>query len=186
VDVTRPRKLLWAGLAVFALLGALSLPAVHWRLAGWWRGEPFYRGRPVSWWAGELSTLYALFDATGVGVTIPECYRPDCLLPDLRRRMGWVVPTRQLRPADVPFAAGNPDALPVLLDLLAHPDSTVRAHAAHGLSQLGPAARDAVPSLRRLRLLWVDYRGRARPPGTRAMVRPQTFPAQFGTARQSG
>src|SRR5690242_879084 len=119
--MTRRRKLFAAGLAAFALLGALSLPAVHWRLAGWWRAEPFYRGRPASWWADELSTLSTHFDATGVGVVIPECHRPDCLLPALRRRAGWVVPTRQLGPDEVPFADGDPGALPVLRALLDHP-----------------------------------------------------------------
>src|SRR5437667_138733 len=56
--MTKRRRRLLAALAVLALLGVLALPAVHWRLIGWWRGEPFYQGRPASYWAAELRSSY--------------------------------------------------------------------------------------------------------------------------------
>lgn len=48
------RRLLLAFVLLLLAGGTLSLPAVHWRLIGWWRGEAFYQGRPTSWWARQL------------------------------------------------------------------------------------------------------------------------------------
>src|SRR5436309_11657235 len=49
--MTRRRKLLFSATTLVAL-GVLALPGVHWRLYGWARGEPFYDGRPTSYWRG--------------------------------------------------------------------------------------------------------------------------------------
>src|SRR5437588_13051789 len=55
--MTKRRGRLLAGLAALAMLGVLALPSVHWRLIGWWRGEPFYQRRPASYWAAELRAV---------------------------------------------------------------------------------------------------------------------------------
>jgi hypothetical protein len=49
----------WAGLGLvlLATIGLLALPAVHWPLLGWLRGEAFYRGRPTSYWQREVARL---------------------------------------------------------------------------------------------------------------------------------
>ena len=58
--MTRRRRRLPIGLVVLALLGVLALPGVHWRLIGWWRGEPFYQGRPASYYAACLRTHFGI------------------------------------------------------------------------------------------------------------------------------
>ena len=52
--MTRRRRRLLIGLAVLALVGVLALPGVQWRLIGWAKGEPFYRGRPASYFARDI------------------------------------------------------------------------------------------------------------------------------------
>jgi hypothetical protein len=136
--------------AAFFCAAVLAVPAVHWRLFGWARNEPFYRGRPVTYWAGEVSELqsgYSMFlDAPAI-----ECYRIDCLLPGLRRRLGWDVPTKPVPAADVPLGTGDPAAIPVLLSLLRGEDEQAKIHAAWALAVVGPPAREAAePDLRRL------------------------------------
>ena len=147
--MTKRRKLLLAGTAVAVVLVVLALPAVRWPLVGWWRGEPFYDGRPVTYWSaavGPLSSHYKL-DGPAPGF---ECYAPDCLFPALRRRLGLVVPTRLLADEEVPLGQGDPAAVPVLRALLRGPEEQAQAYAAWALARVGPAAADAVPELREL------------------------------------
>src|SRR5580704_14445099 len=49
--MTKRRRRLLAALALLTLISVLALPAVHWRLVGWARGEPFWKGRPASYYA---------------------------------------------------------------------------------------------------------------------------------------
>jgi hypothetical protein len=146
--MTRRRIVLIA--AALFCAATLAVPAVHWRLFGWARGEPFYRGRPVTYWAGEVSQLSAGYSMFLDAPTI-ECYRNNCLLPDLRRRLGWVVPTRPVPASEVPLANGDPAAIPVLLALLRGQDEQAKLHAAWALAVVGPPAREAAEAdLRRL------------------------------------
>jgi hypothetical protein len=40
------------------IIGAIVLvPGVHWRLYGWLKGEPFWRGRPATYWGQEVGRL---------------------------------------------------------------------------------------------------------------------------------
>src|SRR5947208_1405182 len=55
--MTKRRRRLLA-LAVLALLGVLAFPGVHWRLVGWARGEPFYQGRPASYYADRVRSWH--------------------------------------------------------------------------------------------------------------------------------
>jgi hypothetical protein len=52
--MTRLRKLLLPALAFLAVPGVLALPGVRWRLVGWARGDPFWRGRPASYYARRV------------------------------------------------------------------------------------------------------------------------------------
>src|SRR5690242_8106067 len=50
---------LWLLLLLLLLLGGLLLvPQVRWPVYGWLRGEAFYQGMPVSWWAEEIEENY--------------------------------------------------------------------------------------------------------------------------------
>src|SRR4051812_26669562 len=53
--MTCRRRRLLLFLAAAAVLLVLALPAVHWRLVGWARGEPFFDGRPASYWRREVA-----------------------------------------------------------------------------------------------------------------------------------
>lgn len=39
------------------LLALLAQPPVYWRVLGWARVENFYRGRPTSYWRGEVKAM---------------------------------------------------------------------------------------------------------------------------------
>src|SRR5262245_47664061 len=49
------RRLFTVG--TLAVLGLLASPAVYWRVCGWARGEPFWRGRPASYWREQIGRL---------------------------------------------------------------------------------------------------------------------------------
>src|ERR1043166_149159 len=57
MEVTLSMKRRWKlWLSLLILAGSLfALPAVHWRVIGWVRGEAFYQGRPTSYWSMECS-----------------------------------------------------------------------------------------------------------------------------------
>jgi hypothetical protein len=147
--MTMRRKLLLAGAALAAALVMLTLPAVRWPLVGWWRGEPFYDGRPASYWSAALAPLSSHYKLYGSAAEI-ECYAPDCLFPALRRRLGMVVPTRLLTDGEVPMGQGDAAAVPVLRALLRVPDEQAQIYAAWALARIGPPAAAAVPELREL------------------------------------
>ena len=48
------KQLVLAGLVVM-LAGAATLDTTTRCLRGWYRGEAFFRGRPTSYWGGELA-----------------------------------------------------------------------------------------------------------------------------------
>jgi hypothetical protein len=55
----KQRWRVWLGLTILLLLiGAVFLlPAAHWRVIGWLKGEAFYQGRPTSYWDSEISKI---------------------------------------------------------------------------------------------------------------------------------
>src|SRR5690349_20556625 len=147
--MTNRRKLLLAGAAIAAAMIVLTVPAVRWPLVGWWRGEPFYDGRPASYWSATVAPMSSHYKLYGPAAEI-ECYAPDCLMPALWRRLGLVVPTRLLTEAEVPLGQGDPAAVPVLRVLLRGSDEQAQSYSVWAVARVGPAAADAVPELRDL------------------------------------
>jgi hypothetical protein len=155
--VTKRRRRLLVGLAVLAFLGVLALPGVHWRLVGWAKGEPFYQGRPVSYWRQRLS-------GGNIWVFYPYSHpweKPDfCLFYSprddyftkaiqlLERLTGRDRDNEIFNPS--PMFHGDPEALTVLLTLLGDGRPKVRAMAAQELGQLGERGRPAATALRNL------------------------------------
>lgn len=140
------RRLLLMALGLSALACLLVLPAVHWHLIGWWRGEPFYRGRPASYWGYMMTNGEDFEDPSGklyCRVQIP-------LLTRLQYRLGLRPTFHTVAIADMPGSDRNPTAVPVLTALLKGEDRRVRVCAAHSLGRIGPAAAAAVPELTRL------------------------------------
>src|SRR5205823_12329398 len=101
--MTRRRRRLLIGLAVLALGGVLGLPGVHWRLIGWARGEPFYRGRPATYWSAVLREANY---AGSVSSTFDPMYVscPAGPLPQVRERLGLQVGRESVDPDDLPWA----------------------------------------------------------------------------------
>src|SRR5437868_2579553 len=52
--MTKRRKRLLLLLTAAAVLVVLALPAVHWRLIGWVKREPFFEQRPISYYVARV------------------------------------------------------------------------------------------------------------------------------------
>jgi hypothetical protein len=157
--VTKRRRRLIGLLALAALAGTVAVPAVHWRLIGWARGEPFYRGRPASYWRAEVAACdvgqvgcpgLVLGDAPPRPPTIylePRSGPLDLALQWLAEHLGLP----GLRgPDEPPLGDGDASAAPVLIALTGDPDPKVRCYAAQSLGRLHLDGRPAIPALRRL------------------------------------
>jgi hypothetical protein len=156
--VTKRRRRLLGLLALTALVGVLAVPAVHWRLIGWWWGEPFWQGRPASYWRAEVADSELLLAWSGRRMAtngFPAA--PPLIL--LARRSGPLDPVLrwladQLDRPELaslyhsPFLNRDASAVPVLTALLRDPEPKVRLYAVHSLAYLGEAARPAWPALR--------------------------------------
>jgi len=121
--------------------GTLSLPAVHWRLIGWWRGEAFFQGRPTSWWSRQLEreepmlplTLYYIHPSMGVRPTAPP-------------RSWWQMWKEEYVSQSL-LTGGDPAALPVLLELLRADRARVRLAAVYGLENFRSESDEAFQAL---------------------------------------
>jgi hypothetical protein len=164
--MTRRRKLLLSLLAAVTTAAVLALPGVHWRLYGLARGEPFYDGRPFSFWRQEVAECWVdqANSPPEPGGTRPVLFyrRTDTGLWDgLRFWLGetggrYAARLKPLARHDysrhVPLPLrGDPAAVPFLVRLLADTDPKVRAYAAQALGDLRAAPPEAVEALRRAR-----------------------------------
>jgi hypothetical protein len=159
MKLRRRTVLLSVGL-VLLIGGTFSLPAVHWRAMGWWRGEAFYQDRPSSWWAREIQQSYSW--SPQVGPSVADSSGPRFPISWHRRRtisLGENIRQQFTGPptlnslidalmAEPPLTDGDETALPVLLELLRQEDPKVRLLAACGLAALGRRATPAVADLR--------------------------------------
>ncbi len=149
--MTRRRLFVVGGVV---LLGALAvgwaLPDLRWAAWGHLRGEAFYRGRPTSYWRGQLADWLSVNDMTCLP-PLPPHTLPDLLGYDrtdqLERRLG--ISPRVGDEANYLWN-GDPAAVPVLIELLQDPAPGMAPQAAHGLERIGPDARAAVPTLVRM------------------------------------
>jgi hypothetical protein len=149
--MTRRRRLVVSMGGVLALAGVAALPGVRWPVVGWVRGEPFYDGRPASYWAAEVE------DSEWLGFAPSKSGRYN--IPVRRARAvksvleQWYINVRW--PGDSVIGESlmpHEDAaeLPVLLVLLSHPSPRVRGFAALMAGELGAAGQPTVPRLRAL------------------------------------
>jgi len=118
---------------------------VRWRVIGWVLGEAFYKGRPTSYWSEELSRWGKQWNG----------YQEDQDPTFTREETMWDRFAEGLsgrRALELEFGGEelqlvNPEAVPVLLDLLKDSNPFVRSIAALCLGKIGPEARPAVPIL---------------------------------------
>jgi hypothetical protein len=121
--MTQRRRRLLIGLAVLALLGVLALPAVHWRLIGWAKREPFYRGRPVSYYALNIRTNYYINPVSGYPSPRPLSAMLRRLLKNAPGPLAELVRPKMVWPET------RGESVPLLVALLDQPDQTVRVWA---------------------------------------------------------
>jgi HEAT repeat protein len=140
------RRLGWIGLALVVLaLGYMLVDSTSRSILwGILHGESFYQGKPTNYWGRLIEqqepALLALF--------FPRPDFPWNWIDQLQRPLR----RKQLAESDKllrPLLAGDPAAVPVLIELLDHEDETVRVTAAKGLRAVGPAAKDATRALAR-------------------------------------
>jgi hypothetical protein len=180
--MSRRRLLLGAGVLLVVLAGALAQPGVRWPLWGWLRGEPFYRGKPTSYWAerlrAETCNVQTQTDPPWNGLRLVTC-------PALSRRPPLIdafyryVRVNRSAPPEVLFEFSEADRLvPVLIQLLKDPDRSVVAKAALCLWHIGPAAWESTPALSaalaastdtRFRMFLADCRERVDPKSKEAL-----------------
>jgi hypothetical protein len=109
--MTRRRKIALIALATAATAVAGLLTNSHWKVYGWVRGEPFWRGLPASYYAAQAG---------------------DFFVGDIRPRASVI--DRFFRPTNPPFhdKSGiaikyeDSDVIPVLLHMTHHPRTNVR------------------------------------------------------------
>jgi hypothetical protein len=146
----------WRFLLMLVMLllvtGSFLLPAVHWRVIGWIKGEAFYEGRPTSYWAHEMQQwgppCYAV-STMGGAITYrsdPFWFPQPSWWDQLREQLGGPPPVA-ISSQPLLVDARDPTAIPVLIELLEHPDNDIRLIAVYALGQIGPDAQVAVPLL---------------------------------------
>jgi hypothetical protein len=128
-----PKKWLALGLTVAVLAGVsalLLLPGMRLILGGLYRGEQFYQYKPTSYWSKRLRDNPNILHSPMGGPTAVRV-RPATYLDDAKAWTGIGKP--KYTPADPWLREGDPEALPVLQDLLRDPDPDVRGYAAECL-----------------------------------------------------
>ncbi len=146
------RWTVWLGLSFPVIVGiAFIHPGVRWPAIGWVRGEAFYKSRPTSYWHAELSHYEetCLFGWGQVYVLRREPTKFETWVQRIIRikgdQNGYLLLER------------DPQAVPVLLELLKYPDFKSRRAAATSLGYVGSPAKVASPSLVEIAQTTPDY-----------------------------
>jgi hypothetical protein len=103
--------------------------------------EAHYRLRPTSWWAGEISCWVDVSDSAFP----PSYFAPLTPWEQWQLRLG--VSSDEHSHRRFRLLQGDPEAVPVLAELLRWPDPVVRLRAAGGLWWFRGDARLATPAL---------------------------------------
>lgn len=123
----------------------LAIPACRWRLIGLLRWESFYDGRPTSYWRAQIQALHR---DPSREVRVYRALRSSILGKPMRLLgIGEPVPIPPLYRTPV---ERDPEAVPVLAELLGDADATVRLYAVGNLAWMRRGAEAAVPALVRL------------------------------------
>jgi hypothetical protein len=142
----RLRRRLWIAATLVVCAGVLSLiQPVRTELIGRWRGESRYQGRFTNDWKLELRRYEVVCTINLNGkISRLRDLRPLWWEPWLDKLAPSASPPRH---GHVPLKAGDPAAVPVLLELLRDEDARIRLIAVEALSRVGANARQAVPAL---------------------------------------
>jgi hypothetical protein len=144
------RKYRWRLLGAFVTLlvgGALFVPAVYWHLYGWANAEPFWEGRPVTYWRQQVRQMLTKVGRIQSG-RAPEPYAFVFRFPDsppngngdpadaIIDAIGRGVGTPGSRSA-VLYSGSDARQMPVLIALVLDTDPLVRGWAVWSLGKLG-------------------------------------------------
>jgi hypothetical protein len=148
--MTRRRKRIIIGLAVVAVVASLAGPAIYWRLTGWAAGEPFWQGRPVSYYRSRIlaARVYTVHNDEVIAFTAPTPTWDVWV----RRTVGnsaanWLAERREPTMFEDPLEGLLAGSEPVLERLVNDPDLSVQLTTLHHLfnwAQSYPAARKLI------------------------------------------
>jgi hypothetical protein len=168
--MSRARRWLAGALAAAAVSGILIHPAIYWPIYGWVAGEPFWNGRPSTYWRRQIERLnLKAGEKVKEGSKIlppPPGYVPVFLRVGPPKVGGPLAPGlewldkqtgyRLLDQNTDVFGANSgldPTAVALLLELLGDPDATVRAFAVEGLCHIAmrhpETTAEVVPALQK-------------------------------------
>jgi hypothetical protein len=129
-------------IVLFVCAGGLLFlhPTPRLILLGRLRGEPCYRGRPVSYWNKVMKDY---FEAVEAGEEAE--YRPASLLDTLKGRLKIGTPVIQYGP--LPKDRDDLQLIRLYAELVKDSDVGVRWYALRGLTGVGPNGKLAIPAL---------------------------------------
>jgi hypothetical protein len=145
--MTKRRLLRWS--LILVILAAFAVWLEPTRVVwGWLRGEAFYQGRPTSYWAERIRPWdsYCEFGGDG-GLVVRIRY---CYVPNTGAAQRWLINHVGLPPPPWPsILDGDPNAEPVLRELLDDSSDLIRQWAVEGLDRIQTQERGPV--------IWVTY-----------------------------
>jgi hypothetical protein len=115
-------------------------------LIGWWRGEAKYKGRYTNSWRAEMRSYDVNLGCDPLGHGCWDFVRR----PSLREQWLSKLLPSSFRPkldSCPTLLDSDPEAVPVLIELLHASETKVRILAAYGLEKIGSPARPAFPVL---------------------------------------
>lgn len=139
------------GLTVLLLLAVPFFPSVYWHVQGWAHAQAFFQARPTCYWARGVAKC-EMVDSFLSGDVYFFPRKPTATQQLLTRLFGISFPTE-----DAVRWLHDPNAVPVLIELLAHEDLTVQLFAIQTLGHLGPQATSAAEQLRKARATTSEY-----------------------------
>jgi hypothetical protein len=114
-------------------------------LIGWWRGEAKYKGRYTNFWRAELRQLDG--ERQSVYFLLLNCRQQKSAWWEKLRDKLLPGRANSRTPDVIPLLEDDPEAIPVLIELLRAPERAVRIRTIELLELKGLAALDAVEAL---------------------------------------
>jgi hypothetical protein len=137
-SMRRRRRLL---LILPLLSGLLLLPQVRWPVYGWLRGEAFYQGMPTSYWREECR--HWLPREIRISATPQVEWNRQSSEFEKWRDSFLHLPKNET----FPLITGDPQCLPVLIELLQFEDKQLSRIVLYALERIGSGAVAVVPIL---------------------------------------
>lgn len=145
--MTRRLRFLSAWLLAGVVVSGLLFPIPRAVVLGFLRGERFYQGMPTSYWSKRIREGPFPYSS---GEIVQVDYRTWVPATSVDELKSWLGLQHTVAAFQYPLRENDPEAIPVLIELLKDPSSTVRMYAAETLGAFGPRAVSALPTLSEL------------------------------------